>query len=69
MRVTSRQVGPYRVVSKYCEYFHREQGYDEKDPMRRVGADEEGFRGGKHDEEGLVPDEECFPTRKTDEKA
>ena len=54
---------------QYCEYFHREQGYDEKDPMRRVGADEEVFRGGKHDEEGLVPNEECFPTRKTDEKA
>jgi hypothetical protein len=53
----------------YWEYFHREEGYDEKDPMRRVGADEEVFRGGKHDEEGLVPDEECFPTRKTDEKA
>jgi hypothetical protein len=52
-----------------CEYFHREQGFDEKDPMRRVGADEEGFRGGKHNEEGLVPDEECSPTRRTDEKA
>ena len=60
---------PHVGPTEYWEYFHREQGYGEKDLMRRVGADEEGFRGGKHDEEGLVPDEECFPTRKTDEKA
>jgi hypothetical protein len=34
----------------YCEYFHREQGYDEKDPMR--SRRERPTRRRKHDEKG-----------------